>query len=69
MLDSSIKMFLQNNKQQIGTINYTSGQPTDGAVRLCCKGAFSVHIRLIYIKNVGQGDGGSENLCIFALDF
>ncbi len=40
MLDSSIKMFLRNNKQQIGTINYTSGQPTEGLSAFAVKGLF-----------------------------
>ena len=25
---------------------------------MCCKGALPVRIRVIYIKNVGEGDGG-----------
>lgn len=61
MLDSSIKMFLRNNKQQIGTINYTSGQPTEGLSAFAVKGTFSACIRLIHIKNVGEATGFRKN--------
>lgn len=40
--------------------SHTSGQPTDGLPACALKGAFSVRIRVIFIKNVGQGDGGGK---------